>query len=408
MKRIGFIVAAVVVILLLIAGVPPSPDTRNAPRFVPGKTQPVGNYTWVHYDWHTVRPFVNDKVWIFGRRNRTNQFNCLYDLRERMILGELTNGGVILSSGDGKKLLIGGRNSPAIELKERVLGLLQKISGGKINLNNNQTESFWVLNLDDNAAKRVGSVSQYTGTSSSWYGSPQLQYGCTRPTTEGGSFALFNFADDSFTRVPLRGQLRGWWDDQNVFLEAENHDFILYDVERRQTTTLFRANEVHEALERWKLPSDPANVVAFANWNGREYDFYLAEKDYERQARKCFLLKIERTTPRPTLKLVSPDFQFAWGGRFNAEGTHFLYQGESGGPGSGGNGAVYLRDLSDNSVRTLVPPDNKGRYAIPRFYGDEVIYFRDRVLWRIGLDGSNNVPLFPTNAPPESQGHEGQ
>ena len=74
----------------------------------------------------------------------------------------------------------------------------------------------------------------------------------------------------------------------------------------------------------------------------------------------------------------------------------FVYQGESGAPGSGGNGAVYLRDLSDNSVHTLVPPNNKGQYAIPRFYGDEVIYFRDRVIWRIGLDGSNNVPLFPS------------
>lgn len=47
-----------------------------------------------------------------------------------------------------------------------------------------------------------------------------------------------------------------------------------------------------------------------------------------------------------------------------------------------------------------MPPDNKGQYAIPRFYGDEVIYYRNRVLWRIGLDGSNNVPVFPsTNLP---------
>jgi hypothetical protein len=30
----------------------------------------------------------------------------------------------------------------------------------------------------------------------------------------------------------------------------------------------------------------------------------------------------------------------------------------------------------------------------------EVIYYRNRVLWRIGLDGSNNAPLFgPPHAP---------
>lgn len=118
------------------------------------------------------------------------------------------------------------------------------------------------------------------------------------------------------------------------------------------------------------------------------------------KGKPTFLLKAERTSPTPTLKLINSEFQFEWGGRLDAQVTHFLYQGESGAPGNGGNGAVYLRDLADNSVRTLVPPDNKGQYSIPRFYRDEVIYYRNRVLWRIGLDGSSNVPLFsPTSSP---------
>ncbi len=57
--------------------------------------------------------------------------------------------------------------------------------------------------------------------------------------------------------------------------------------------------------------------------------------------------------------------------------TH-LYQGEAGRPGSGGDGAVYLRSLTNNTTLTVVPPDNKGQYAIPRFYHEEVIYFETK------------------------------
>jgi len=248
MKRIGLIVASVLAILLLLAVLLPPPATRNAPKFVPNKTPPIGNYTAVHYDWLSLRQFVDDKVWVFGARDRTNRFNCLYDLRERMILGDLHNAGVELVNADGTKLLVTGAGSPATNLKERVLGFLERVSGGKFKPNLNRTESYWVLNIKDNSSRRVGSVSQYAGTGSRWYTSPNLQYGCTRPTTEYATFALFNFADDSFARVPVSGQIRGWWDDQNVFLEAENHDFLLYDVEKKQTTVLFTANEVREAL----------------------------------------------------------------------------------------------------------------------------------------------------------------
>ena len=73
MKRIGIITALVLMIALGLALLLPSPTTsRNAPRYVPGKANPVSNYTSTHYDWIDRRPFVDDKVWIFGMRNGTN------------------------------------------------------------------------------------------------------------------------------------------------------------------------------------------------------------------------------------------------------------------------------------------------------------------------------------------------
>jgi hypothetical protein len=64
-------------------------------------------------------------------------------------------------------------------------------------------------------------------------------------------------------------------------------------------------------------------------------------------------------------------------------------------PGSGGDGSIYLENLTNGTTLTVVPPDNKGQYSTPAFYGDEVIYFRNRMLWRAQINGSNNTVLLP-------------
>jgi hypothetical protein len=79
----------------------------------------------------------------------------------------------------------------------------------------------------------------------------------------------------------------------------------------------------------------------------------------------------------------------------DATAAHYLYAGENGRFGSGGNGGVFLLDLASNTTRTLVPPDNSGQYSLPRFYSDSAIYFTNREPWRIDLNGSNAVRLFP-------------
>lgn len=137
---------------------------------------------------------------------------------------------------------------------------------------------------------------------------------------------------------------------------------------------------------------------AFDNWNGQTYDFYFGEngKINGLIVTNSFLLKADRQTP--SLTLLYRDFRYQWGGRLDAAATHYLYQGETGKPGSGGNGAVYLRDLTNGTIATVVPPDTNRQYAIPRFYGDEIIYFQNHLLHRVRLDGSNDSPLLPRAA----------
>ena len=55
---------------------------------------------------------------------------------------------------------------------------------------------------------------------------------------------------------------------------------------------------------------------------------------------------------------------------------------------------MYVRNVADGKSVTVVPPDNGGQYAIPRIYGDEVVYFSKRALYRTGLDGQNNGRLL--------------
>jgi hypothetical protein len=156
---------------------------------------------------------------------------------------------------------------------------------------------------------------------------------------------------------------------------------------------LFSAKFLEETLRQLNLTNYPGQIRAINNWNGHGYDYYFASQTASYRAGESFLFKASQTDP--TLKLLYPNFKFEHLGRLDTSATHYLYNGERGLPGSGGNGAVLLRDLTNNSTTTLVPPDNSGQYALPRFYRDEVVYFHNRTLWRMNIDGSNNTLLFP-------------
>lgn len=398
MKRAAFILVVIMVLLgiwvLLLSASSPA---NKVSRYMAGRAQPVGTYHTTHYDWLNLRPFMHDRIWVFGTRDGTNRFNCHFDLRENVILGELPRPtDVVAVNAEGTKVLMLGPDNGLAGLKVWVVKLLENVVGSKLGISNKRTESFWLLELNGKTPRRIGATTQISGAGSRWYASPDGRYSCTEPTGEKAGVLVMDFSTETLTRRPAPGWVRGWWDDRRILMQCQNHDLVAYDVEAQKTNQMFSAAELQQALVDLQISCAATNVVTFASWNGAGYDFYLAEQHYEFEAKQCFLVKVERTEFRPRLKLIKREFQFAWGGTFNTNATLYLYQGESGTPGSGGNGAVYLRDLSNNSVRTLVPPDHKGKYAIPRFYGNEVIYYRDAVLWRIRLDGQHDVPLFPT------------
>ncbi len=393
MRRILWLLIAILalVALFVIVG---SIRARNfgRPRFVASAPASIPPFTIDHYDFLGDAPFENDTMWLWTLSGR-NTHAYRYDLRRSVVTSELFNAGIPeLSNRDGSRLLVIGFEGASLEsiIAEFINKVLKRPPS-------NRTEVFWVLDTVDNTAKRVGAVSQLPGTGSTWHVSPDFQRGYTRPTTSFGvSIVLCDLKKASFAIIPARGQPRGWWDDHEVLMEAGTNQFDLLDVNTSTTRPLFNAADFRNVMTASGLSNSPAGFEPVANWNGSNCDFYFGYKDQVRglQGTNSVLLKASAASSK--LSLIYPQFQFRWSGHLDTAGTRYLYQGESGQPGRGGDGAVYLKNLTNGLVTTIVPPDNSGQYSIPLFYGTEVIYTKNRILHRIGQDGSNDVPLLKT------------
>jgi hypothetical protein len=224
---------------------------------------------------------------------------------------------------------------------------------------------------------------------------PGFRYGYTRPSTSFGTGQIFicDLQSNLFTRVTIDGDPEGWWNDHTILFKDSLHNLKLFDVATHATSTLLTAEAISASLQELGLSPKAAALAVLCHWNGRDYDVLLTE-DKEKNWGDSFLVRAERGESKVVLKLISRAFKFQWGGHFNAERTLYLYEGENGPPGRGGNGAVFIRDMADGSSRTVVPPDNGGQYSLPRFGGEGVIYWRKRLLWQVDLNGSNNVPLL--------------
>ncbi len=395
MKWIKIIIPGIFILAIVFILAVTGHDKPTIPRFVPGAPASVGAFTWDHYNWNTPAPFEGGKVWMWtAGPGITNSHTWLFDLEQRKILGELRAGGCPeLWCPTNSRILCQGPDTASVTWKRKLFEFIARITGHKTWAGGRRTESFWILDIHSNVATRLGSVEQFAGSGSSWNSAPGFRYGYTIPSTMmGQSCVLCDLEGKTFEKVSVGGSLKGWWDDHTLLVAAGGNTFELFDVLTRKTRPLFSAAEVGKFLSTAGITNSTGDLDAIANWNGRGYDFYFGPQHMRAGGADIALLKLERDGP--SLKLLNRHFMTQWGGRLDADTTHYLYQGESGAPGRGGNGAVYLRNLTNDSVVTIVPPDNSKQYAIPRFYGNEVIYFRNRILHRIGLDGANDAPLL--------------
>jgi hypothetical protein len=386
---------------------PPKADPK-APRFVPGQIQLAGPFGRMMYDCSAAAPFVNDKLWFWTALWGTNIHHYLFNLKTREVEGELLNAGPVFVNQSGAKLLCEGHGAPGDSLRAKLGDFLRRTSGGQFGPRwLPQRETFWILDSKDNSSVRLGGLSQIAGSGSRFTPSPDFRFAYNIPSTawQDEVFFLCDVESNLFSRIKppggILGELHGWWDDHDIFLEDPAHNFVLFDVLDRRTRVLFSAQSVSRFLEQNGLTNTLAELTSFFNWNGRQYDIYLTTGPNSGVG-QSFLIKAGRAGP--SLSLLYRNFQFHWLGHLDATATHYLYDGEAGKPGTGGNGGVFLRNLTNDTTLTLVPPDNSGAYALSRFYRDGVIYFHKRQIWRVDLDGGHNEPLFPAMSSPSGSG----
>lgn len=398
MKRI--VIGLVIVFLLVLGLIFLSRPPDLSPRYVAAQTQPTGPFAREQNDWGGVIPFRDGKMWMWAVTPGTNGargrvFHFLYDLDQQKVVGGLTNGVPIFASQDQTRLLCEGGSSTHIPLKERLALLVARLGRGKIPSSSNRVEGFWILNLRDNSSVWIGNFSQVSGTGSRWVPAPGFRFGYNLPSTAswGREFYLCDLEEKSMQKISFIGSLQGWWSDHEIVAKDARANYELFDVASRTTTPLFKTDDITRFLLDRGITNHPANYFPIFNWNGSNYDFYLtADRRSGLDTNTTFVLRVEHNGPRFTL--LSRTFQLHWLGFFDASGTHYLYSGETGGPGSGGNGGVYLRDVSNNTDRVLVPPDNGGQYALARLYSNTVVYWRNEQLWRVDINTTNSSRLL--------------
>jgi hypothetical protein len=402
MKRIvitstaAFLLIVIFVFILAFQG---KPDP-GAPRFILATSQPVGSFGSIYYDWSDPVVFRGSKVWVFTWLSRTNHHMYLYDIDKRQVIGELLNGGAVFCNQTETKLLCAGWLGDALPARERLFRLLNRLSRGELNLPTNNISAYWILDLSSNRARKIGCLSERPGYGSSWQPAPGFRFGYDVPSTVSGDgeFFLCDLEKATLGKIKFPGRLQGWWDDHRLLMRDRANDFVLFDVITHDRSTVLKAKTIAAYFKKTGLEGDASSVRTLFHWNDKDYDVYLTgDKGGEwKYTNETFVVKIDRESR--TLSLLYSNFQFRWLGRFDATATHYVYPGEKSTFGAGGNGGVRLLDLANNTTRTVVEPDNRGQYSLPRFYGDGVVYSTNRVPWRINLNGNNAMPLFaPTN-----------
>jgi hypothetical protein len=93
----------------------------------------------------------------------------------------------------------------------RIAGWIQKIWLGKTRLRANRAEAFWILDLRDNSAKRMGEFSQLPGAGSTWKPSPTFRFGYNVPSAAPqGAFYLCDLERGLFRKLQFNGKPLGW------------------------------------------------------------------------------------------------------------------------------------------------------------------------------------------------------
>ncbi|HTE91436.1 MAG TPA: hypothetical protein VK639_20980 [Terriglobales bacterium] len=284
-------------------------------------------------------------------------------MERRLILGELVNGFPIFMDGTQTKLLCSQRASPSdngASLREKVTGLIERISRGRIRFSHSQgdVETFWVIDLNRNSASVIGQVSQFRGGGSSFVPSPDFHYGSNKPTgsLQKPEFFLCDLKKENVSKFNLDGWPVGRWDERKIAIKDSNNNFILYDAVTQKVSTLLSLGQIgkffddRKIVDEMDIPEDPSRAGVFFVWNGRANDAYLTDTHTRWEAVESYLIKIE--PPSGTLRLMSRRFKFEWSDHWDETGEFYVTVRRSRLPLRGASVAGWVGEKPSTSCRS--------------------------------------------------------
>jgi hypothetical protein len=394
-------IVLVVVLVALVGVIAVLSHNPYAPRFRKTKSFTAPPYKTLHYDFLAERPFEGGQTWLTLIDGTNGSASFLFDLENRKVVGQLLNASPAYSSADKSKLLCITRGPTFAPWVERCKATAASALGRfKVSIpkflrptqTQTRSENYWTLDLKTGRATLLGQVSQFEGTGSSFHPSPDFRFGFNKPTTANFTNLIWicDLKENRIRDAHAEGWPSGWWDNQRIVMRAKNNDFVLFDVLSGTSSPLLTASNIVTFLDEHNVEHQNQRPAPLLTWNGRDFEFYVTDRHRKWSAEESFLLKVVR--PDARLSIVTPNFKFEWSDHFDPSQRFYVYSGREAGQRSDG---VFLRDLETGKERTLIEPQGERRFSIPHFYKDSVLYLRSNAVWRVGLNGSNNVRLFP-------------
>lgn len=401
-RRAAFIATGLILFAMLVF-VLTSPDPY-APQFKRLSGPPALPLSIrVSYAFWSPRPFVDGKMWILFFTGGTNSATLFYDIDRQQVLGQLTNGWPVLNAADPDRLVCA---QPGFGVRERLSRLFQPVARRLFKTAapppapaySAEPQRYWLLDVEKNSAARIGRLPHWPETF--LFSSPDSRFayavlydsskGIPKPT----DLCLFDLKRSRLRKLSVLGwlgQVIGWWDNTHLLYWTIHHDLVLQEISTAKTASLLPAAQLRSFLRGNELPLDLQSAQFKCCWNGRGNDFYLMNPGPGAMLAESYLIKLEH--PDGQLKLVSRHFNVEWSEDFDATGRYSLYSKRR--DSTPDRNGVFLRDLQIDATQVLVAPNATNYSSLPRFYGDSVIYVRSNALWRINLDGTHNIRLFP-------------
>ena len=393
------------VIIAVLAMLTCSESTAaDKPSYVSLDSFAPPSYTRISYDWHRFLSPVDGKtrLTLHGPGN-TLIGHYLFDVEAREVVGELKNGTPVFFDPVGGRIVCTTRG-PAVSSLEKKLDAIASKAQSIVDLDKSQWQHdiavrksfhedlYWIVEMKSNRASSIGSILEYDFKErpGDFIPSPSHTHAVNAAWSgaSGEHVYTINLDKQAMGTIGTDVTAFAWWDEQQILAADKNtRDLLLVNPDTQNRSILLPASQVADFLGRNDLDGLPGFPIPV--WDGHRFQFFMRITRKIGEAKEFDLLKL---LPNCNLEIAYRSFEPRRRGCFDQAMRHYVFSCQI--PNQEDDG-VYIRNLETGEEKTLIPSTGSGEFSAPSFHGDRVIYVRDKTLWSISTDGTDQKRLFP-------------